>query len=205
MNEEKIVSISIKEAAELAGVSKDTIRRNLKQGVLQGVLHKGKYGQEYRIYKDFFEQWLNSRGVHAYSALQEVLEGVPIAANSNTHGQQPFLQEVPMGDATGLPKVLEKLEQAMFRVGWLEGQLDLTKKLLTEGQDTIKQREENFIKEKVELEDKLKYKEELLIKEKEEKEKLKRELLFRGIPWWKKVFTSREEIEKEISKRLLEG
>lgn len=37
------------------------------------------------------------------------------------------------------------------------------------------------------------------------KEKILRELIFKSIPWWKKIFSSKDKIEKEINKKMNEG
>lgn len=168
MEERNVLSIS--KTSTLAGVSKDTVRRAIKQGVLQGFLEDGKFGKEYKIYKESFEEWMKGRDGHANGQKQEVI----FDAKGNAYGQQGVAYGQKGMRAEGFVTVplniFDRLEQAMHRAGWLEGQLELTKRMLTEGQATVKQREENLLKEKIKIEEEFKKKEEEFGQERKEKD-----------------------------------
>ena len=111
--------LTIKEVSGVAGVSKDTVRRAVKQGVLQGVLHNGKYGQEYKIYKDSLEKWLEDRDGQNNRPLQ----GVVVEEDTANYGQQGVSYSKNGMHAEGfatLPiSIIDRMEQAMHRAGWL--------------------------------------------------------------------------------------
>lgn len=71
-------------------------------------------------------------------------------------GPNKALQNLPL--SRELPEKSSKKEafvQATFRIGWLEGQLELTRKMLTEGAEATKQREEALLQERTLAEHKI--------------------------------------------------
>jgi excisionase family DNA binding protein len=133
MKEEPEDVLSVKEAAACAGVSRHTIRRLLMQGLLQGVAQAGKYGKEYRIYRDSLQKWMEGKPVHAPGHAPAAPGADPAQASAGTR-----LHRVPApGHAPAPHVILERYEQAVHRVGWLEGQLEMTRRMLTEGQEAI--------------------------------------------------------------------
>jgi len=117
----------------------------------------------------------------------------------------------------------KKTEQLVFELGKFNGllsgkeeQLRQTQNLLTERAESLFEKEAKIKeleskleeeKRKTELKEKeneenLKKIESKLKKEKEDKENLKLELLFKNMSWWKKLFNSKENIEKEIRKKM---
>jgi excisionase family DNA binding protein len=67
-------TLSVKEAANRAGVSAITIRRAIKSGELKAKLEPGTYGHEYRIEHSALEEWIRERMgseyTHAYKHKQ---------------------------------------------------------------------------------------------------------------------------------------
>jgi hypothetical protein len=109
------------------------------------------------------------------------------------------------GQVTVTPEVMERLEQATYRIGWLEGQLDLTRKALTEGAEVSRQREEALKhdcqareealeKERqavLELDRYLQAERQRRMAVEKEKAALEARVLELELPWWKKMFRPR--------------
>jgi len=203
--------LTTREAAKILGVSKARISQLVKKGELNikyltDKLNFGLNKEKYLLYAEEVNDYKNGR-VKFNNRVNEL----------NLNGKE--FNSVDLTLDVEKEELKKRLEQIIFEMGKLSGlltgkdeQLRQTNNLLAERAESLIEREAKIKELEAKLEEEKRGKEEALkflednfLKEKEEKEKLKRELLFRGIPWWKKVFTSREEIEKEISKRLLEG
>lgn len=213
---------NLTEASILTGLHKNTIRGYVKIGKVEAKKENGKYGLETIIShnslvkagitiddKDknalLWDGKVKSIGRDNISG-----DGMPNVNGFTEDKKNPYIP------SNFYKEIMLKYEQATYRTGWLEGQLETTKRLLTEGQEAIRQREESLIKERVKIEERLKHEEEekenleqeiLKIKEeteriKKEKEELTRILLFKNTPWWKKAFYTKERIEKEIEEEI---
>lgn len=99
--------------------------------------------------------------------------------------------ETQVEEEVELLKTKSPLIQATYRIGYLEGQLESARKMLTEGVDAARQREltlqETLHKEKAKAE-RLAAETELVRRENEELKARIREI---EIPWWKKMFRPR--------------
>ena len=58
-------TISVTEAATLAGVGKSTIRRAIKRGELLASIVEGPNGEQFSVSLSSFEKWMADRGAPA--------------------------------------------------------------------------------------------------------------------------------------------
>src|SRR5687767_12075058 len=118
----KSQTYSISEAAALTGRHKNTIRNAIRMGHLEAAVQHGKFGEEYRIEHDAL--------VTAGFLERDPLEGGDVldadfAAEGGAapNGAPP---NVTMG---ALAELYQRHEQAMFRLGYLQGELERVKAL----------------------------------------------------------------------------
>jgi excisionase family DNA binding protein len=145
MSEERTYTIN--EAAALSGMHRNTIRLRIKMGQLEASVHPGKFGEEYRISRAA----LDKAGLLAASGslsepLSEPLDGPP-RAGSVLDAEPVELSDPPLpGPAWGrdgsretagtgvaamggVGELFERHEQAMFRLGYLQGEVERLKAL----------------------------------------------------------------------------
>jgi excisionase family DNA binding protein len=179
--------LSTKEFAQKVGVSVRTVRDWVKRGKVESTVIKGRKGKsEYRFTEEEVKK-IRGRNEGSFTSLEVKGEVQP--------------KETPF---TSSP-VQDPLQQAVFRIGWLEGQLELYKRMLTEGSETVRAREEEMIStrrkaeekaeeaarlvtEKAEIENKL-----IRARDETEGVRLEKEALAVRIrelerPWWKRWF-----------------
>lgn len=141
---------SINEAAALTGLHRNTIRQRVRLGQLEASVHAGKFGDEYRIE--------HASLVHAgllaeMGPLGEIVDGpprdafdAPRATPTRAVGTPTPRSEAP-GEATeandggsstsalasstlaALSELYQRHEQAMFRLGFMQSELDRVKAL----------------------------------------------------------------------------
>src|SRR5947208_12787519 len=122
---------TIAEAAALTGLHKNTIRLRVKLGQLEAQVRNWKFGEEYRI-------------SHAALVRAGLIEGVldgqesPLGDLSFEGGDEPDLRplsEEPGEDlpapalAASLAELFQRHEQAMFRLGFMQSEMDRMKSL----------------------------------------------------------------------------
>lgn len=168
--------VTIQEAHGITGLSVRTLRRYVKTGKLTVERAPCKFGQQIL----FSEAELRPIAVSAGGETPGQVAGVPRGGDSP--GDSEPVTENPL---------MAKLEGATFRIGWLEGQLDMTRKALTEGEEARQQREAELLKEKAAVLDlDRSLREERQRRQAAEKEKSALEARLRDFerPWWKRLF-----------------
>lgn len=217
---------NLTELCALTGLHKNTIRSYVREGRVESKKVKGKYGLEIIIsHNSLSGVGITINGADKNSMLVD--DSGSDTDRDNKLGEKLFnikgsdgIKENPYISTNIYKDIMSKYEQAVYRSGWLEGQLDTTRKLLMESQETIRQREEILIKEKTAAEEKAKQKETDLILANEEKKKildeteglkkqnkeLQKELdkinLRKNISWWRRATQTKEKIEADIEKEL---
>jgi len=119
--------VTIQEAHKITGLSVRTLRRYVKLGKLTAGRSQGKYGQQILFSEAELRALTPPGGGDRPGQV----------AMGSRGGDSP-----PDSDPVTSHPLAAKLEQATYRIGWLEGQLDMTRKALTEGDDIRRQREE---------------------------------------------------------------
>lgn len=138
-------TISVTEAATLAGVGKSTIRRAIKKGDLLASTVEGPNGEQFSVSLSSFETWLAKRG--APKMTQEVKPGAPSEALVVHQGEQAW--DAVVESQQTVQKALDALERAQAeniklvrQTAHLEGKLEANKFLLTANNETISKEEE---------------------------------------------------------------
>jgi excisionase family DNA binding protein len=138
-------SYTIAEAAALAGLHKNTIRQKVKMGQLEAETRHGKFGEEYRISHDALIRAGLIDGVleHAELAAEE---GAALAVADEASPSPP-----PAGAAglpalvTGLGELFQRHENAMFRLGFMQAELERVKSLAENAESLQREREERQV------------------------------------------------------------
>lgn len=134
---------TINEAAGLTGLHKNTIRQRIRLGQLDAVIQPGKFGDEYRI--------SHAALVHAgllpdSGPLESAGPNTVLDAEFTPVGPEPAengAAEPPT--VAALSELYQRHEQAMFRLGYMQGELDRVKALaetaesLRQDNDSLKQ------------------------------------------------------------------
>jgi excisionase family DNA binding protein len=122
-------SYTINEAAGLTGLHKNTIRQRIRLGQLEAVIQPGKFGDEYRI----SHQALVEAGLLPDAGPLDSAGPEPVLDAEFTSGAPP---ETPENGASpgpsavaALSELYQRHEQAMFRLGYMQGELDRVKAL----------------------------------------------------------------------------
>lgn len=135
-----IQTYTINEAAALTGLHRNTIRGRIRLGQLKANIQQGKFGEEYRITHAALVEsgLLPGEGPLGDTTATDVLE----AELSEPHEEEP--SDEADGADGGLPpesvalarstlsalgELYQRHEQAMFRLGYLQGELDRVKAL----------------------------------------------------------------------------
>ncbi len=147
-------SYTISEAAGLTGLHGNTIRKRIKQGQLDASTHVGKFGEEYRItYEALVRAGLIPQdGPVRTGGAELVLEGELVgegaedpAPATDTGRTFPVpdqgSSETALAPAalTALNDLFQRHEQAIFRLGYLQAEVD---RLKTVEEETRELREE---------------------------------------------------------------
>jgi excisionase family DNA binding protein len=114
----KDTSYTINEVAALTGLHRNTIRMRIRTGHLQAEVRHGKFGEEYRI---------------SHQALADARMLTPeMGGEGEDDGlspSQPAQASALSQSVAALSDLYQRHEQAMFRLGYMQGELDRTKAL----------------------------------------------------------------------------
>jgi len=119
---------TINEVATLTGRHPNTIRQRIKIGQLEATVQQGKFGEEYRITHEALVRagFLSEAGpLEKHGGV--VLEG-EITEEGGGHGEGGAGGNTSTALAS-LGELYQRHEQAMFRLGYLQGELDRLKAL----------------------------------------------------------------------------
>jgi DNA-binding transcriptional MerR regulator len=161
--------VTIQEAQKITGLSARTLRRYVKLGKLTVTRSQCKFGQQIL----FSEAELRALPAPGSGETPRQVAGA-------LAGRDSPLDSNPLKDHP----LVAKLEAATYRIGWLEGQLDMTQKALTEGADSIRQREESLEKARAEVLELDRY----LQDERARRQALEARVRELERPWWQKLF-----------------
>lgn len=114
----KDTSYTINEVAALTGLHRNTVRMRIRTGQLHAEVRHGKYGEEYRI----SQQALADAGM-----LTSALDGD--GEHEELSRSEPPSESVLSQSVAALSDLYARHEQAMFRLGYMQGELDRTKAL----------------------------------------------------------------------------
>ncbi|MCC2668507.1 MAG: hypothetical protein K0Q72_978 [Armatimonadetes bacterium] len=143
---------TISEAAGLTGMHRNTIRTRIRLGQLDATVHQGKFGEEYRITREALVKagLLSNTGPldeaeDAEPVLQAHLvdaepepdapsdhapgNGSTTAATTALEAEPPQEQHALASTVAALGELYQRHEQAMFRLGYLQGELERAKAL----------------------------------------------------------------------------
>ncbi len=142
---------TIAEAAALAGLHRNTIRMRVKLGQIQATVHAGKFGDEYRISHSALVQAgllaaEGPLGERESTAETEVLTAVPVDAEPE---ETPAEAPPPGATVAALSELYQRHEQAMFRLGYLQGELERLKALA----ETAESLQEDNLARRAEVDD----------------------------------------------------
>jgi excisionase family DNA binding protein len=191
--------LTIEQASQKLGVSTKTIRNYLKQGRLT------------------FQKVPTGKGPHQYLIHADSL-GTPLGISSTNVFQVEQQLEAQVEEQVEDLKRQSPLIQATYRIGYLEGQLELSRKMLTEGEtfrqsallekEQALQDKEKALAEKKELElqvhslmSGIQEKDQELEKKRQLEDEVSRLSSERAalaarvaeleLPWWKKLFVAK--------------
>jgi excisionase family DNA binding protein len=114
----KDTDYTINEVAALTGLHRNTIRMRIRTGHLQAEVRHGKFGEEYRI----SQRALADAGMLT-SASDEDGSNEELS-RSGSEKESALSQSV-----AALSDLYQRHEQAMFRLGYMQGELERTKAL----------------------------------------------------------------------------
>lgn len=124
---------TINEAAALTGRHPNTIRQKIKTGQLEAAVTQGKFGEEYRI---AHETLVKAGLLSAAGPLGETSNGAVLDAEFTDERLHPRSEPeekeeapVPQASIAALGELYQRHEQAMFRLGYLQGELERLKAL----------------------------------------------------------------------------
>jgi excisionase family DNA binding protein len=127
MPQPEVDTFTIAEAAALTGLHRNTIRMRVKLGQLTAARTTGKFGEEYRISREALVQ----AGLLASPTTSEASP----ASNPYDAAGSPD-PAPPMPSQAILADLLQRHEQAMFRLGYLEAEL-VRHKALAENAESL--------------------------------------------------------------------
>ena len=124
---------SINEAAALTGLHRNTVRQRIRLGQLEATIEQGKFGEEYRI---THEALIRARMLPESGPLGDSEDDVfeaHVTEDGAGHGRA---DEAPADNGAvthttlaALAELYQRHEQAMFRLGYLQGELERVKAL----------------------------------------------------------------------------
>ena len=127
---------TISEVSALTGLHRNTIRMRIKTGQLDADVRQGKFGEEYRIaHAALVAQGLLAADGPSDSPLGEPIlnaEYVSAEPHTATDSTPRFGALPPVADPStlaALGDLYQRHEQAMFRLGYMQGELDRVKAL----------------------------------------------------------------------------
>jgi excisionase family DNA binding protein len=126
---------TIAEAAALTGLHKNTIRNRVKGGTLTAEVRVGKFGEEYRLAHDA----LVAAGLLAGEYV------APGDANAEILGEEEGSGELLPTPHGNLAELFRRHEQAVYRLGWLEAELQRTKALAENAESLQNERVEREV------------------------------------------------------------
>jgi excisionase family DNA binding protein len=124
---------TIAEAAALTGLHKNTIRMRIKLGQLDAHRAQGKFGEEYRIERAA----LIKAGLLTPEEPPSTPTVTPPLADPDLL-EAPRLDTPPIASQAALLDLLQRHEQSMYRLGWLEAEL-ARHKALAENAESLQQ------------------------------------------------------------------
>jgi excisionase family DNA binding protein len=116
---------TINEAAGLTGLHKNTIRQRIRLGQLDATIQQGKFGEEYRI----AHQALVDSGLLPDSGPLDSAGPEPVIDAEFTSGATAENGSPSTANIGALSELYQRHEQAMFRLGYMQGELDRVKAL----------------------------------------------------------------------------
>ena len=151
-------TISVTEAATLAGVGKSTIRRAIKRGELLASIVEGPNGEQFSVSLSSFEKWMADRGAPAVH--QTVGAGqAPEASGALVVHQGEQAWDAVVESQQTVQKALEALERAqgenlkmVRQVAHLEGKIEANKLLLSANSESLTKKESKMEELRKELE-----------------------------------------------------
>jgi hypothetical protein len=125
-------SYTIAEAAALSGMHKNTIRLRIKLGQLEADVRQGKFGEEYRIpHAALIRAGLVEGALEGGAQHENCLDEAPTAAEQERAGPPGAGgEELPVPAFAGsLADLFQRHEQAMFRLGYMQSEMERLKSL----------------------------------------------------------------------------
>jgi len=143
---------TISEAAALTGMHRNTIRLRIKMGQLDATVQPGKFGDEYRISHSALQRAgilaqdgpLGEMASDAVLLPEEERDGNAVAVETAAEEQprEPEANGAVAGPAlAALGELYQRHEQAMFRLGYLQGELERLKALAETAESLREDRE----------------------------------------------------------------
>lgn len=128
---QKTQTYTIAEVAALTGMHRNTIRQRIRLGQLDASVQQGKFGEEYRIAHEALIRagLVDGAGPLGSASVVETLD--PEHAAAEPLDAQPVPEPGAMSQNTvqALTELYQRHEQAMFRLGYLQGELERVKAL----------------------------------------------------------------------------
>jgi excisionase family DNA binding protein len=128
---------TISEAAGLTGLHRNTIRTKIRLNQLEATVQQGKFGEEYRISR---EALIRAGLLSGAGPLEEAEEAEPVyeadLVERTPEPEAPAAEAQPEPNGSALASTVAALgdlyprhEHAMFRLGYLQGELERVKAL----------------------------------------------------------------------------
>jgi excisionase family DNA binding protein len=122
---------NISEVAALTGLHRNTIRTKIRTGQLPADTQVGKFGEEYRIsHEALLQTGLLPHPQPEVLTAEPDLDGLPQDSGTTLPGPSiPAEGNALAATVAALADLYQRHEQAMFRLGYLQGELDRAKAL----------------------------------------------------------------------------
>jgi excisionase family DNA binding protein len=140
---------TISEAAGLTGLHRNTIRTRIRLGQLEATVQQGKFGEEYRISR---EALIRAGLLSGAGPLEEAEDAEPVyeadLVERTAEPEEPNPEPTPeqtgvlASTVAALGDLYQRHEQAMFRLGYLQGELERVKALAEHAESLQKDNEE---------------------------------------------------------------
>jgi len=124
---------TISEVSQLTGLHRNTIRTKIRLGSLEATIQQGKFGEEYRVSREAMIRagLLPGEELETPEPQEPVLEADVVSGSGRPRSEQPAEADSSTlaGAIAALSDLYQRHEQAMFRLGYMQGELERVKAL----------------------------------------------------------------------------
>lgn len=137
---------TIAEAAALTGMHKNSIRQRVRLGQLEARVHHGKFGEEYRIsHAALIAAGLLEGALEGMEGMEDLVDCSELEISEADLEARELAQddtELPPSSLGSLTELFQRHEHAMFRLGFLQAEMERFRALADNAESLQKDRRE---------------------------------------------------------------